>query len=100
MVLVTWGSVLVLRMICECTLRVRLPDFAKWQVCLLMAGLALPLYFLFLHRGGAKRIAAEFEGESPAKARLKGAIAIAYCLVSFALLIVMAHVRAKVLPRL
>jgi hypothetical protein len=99
--LVTWWNALVLVMIAECTLRVRLlPKFTKWEVGVAMAGLAVPLYFLFLHQGAAKRITAEFEGESPAKARLHGAIALAYCVISFALLTVMAVIRAKVLPRL
>jgi hypothetical protein len=100
MLLVTWYTLLVLVMIAECALRVRLlPHFAKWQVGIVMAGLALPLYFLFLHQGAAKRIAAQFEDESPAKARLHGAFALSYCVISYALLIVMAVIRAKILPR-
>lgn len=101
LVLVTWCSVLVLVMIVECIFGVRLlPKFTRWEVALAMAGLALPLYFLLLHRGAAKRITAQFKGESPRKARLHAIISVAYFVLSFALLILMAVIRARVLPPL
>jgi hypothetical protein len=100
LLLVTWWSVLVLVMIVECIFGVRLlPKFGIWEGAVAMAGLAQPLYFLLLHRGAAKRITAQFEGESLGKARLHASIAVGYFVISFALLIVMALIRAKVLPR-
>ena len=99
MLLITWCSLVVLAMITEVSFRVALlPKLPKWQVLTVLAVLALPLYFLFLHRGAADRIAAQFEHESPRKARLHGMIASWFFVISFALLLIMAIIRAKVLP--
>jgi hypothetical protein len=92
MLFITWWSLLNLVMIAECSLGVvLLPKLAKWQVLLAAAGLALPLYFLFLHRGAADRIAAQFEHESPRKRCLHGMIAFCYFVISFALLPVLGN---------
>ena len=98
-IMVTWWSLYVLVMIAECSFGVRLlPELAKWQVLLAVAGLALALYFLLLYRKGAQKITTEFEGESARKARLHGRIVFAYIVISFALLPIMAIIRGKVLP--
>jgi hypothetical protein len=97
--MVTWWSLIDLVMIAECSFGVELvPKLPKWQVLLALAVFSVPPYFLFLHRGAAEKIALLFKSESPRKARLHGAIALCYYVISFALLPIMAIIKGRVLP--
>jgi hypothetical protein len=84
--------------IVECCLGAAiLPKLSKAGVVIAMAGLALPLYFLLLHRGRLKKITAEFEMESPPQRRVWGVMVFAYVVFSYLLMVLGAIVRSKVL---
>jgi hypothetical protein len=60
-----------------------LPSFSKLQVVTSAAVLAVPLYFLLLHRRRYQKIVREFEFESPHSRRIRGVIVFAYIVVLF-----------------
>lgn len=98
MIVLLWQNFLLATIIVECFFRVRLlPHLSTWEVALAMAGLALPLYFLLLHRGAPKKITAEFEKETPRQKRVRGVFSVSYVVGSFVLIAVASLVRERLL---
>jgi hypothetical protein len=97
-VVVVWWNALLLVEIAESVLRVPLlHELSIAAVLAVMALLAVPQYFVFLYRKRYKKIANEFEQESPRQSRVRGAAVWLYIVISFILLVGGAVVRSKVL---